>query len=347
MNSFAEVLYRWSEEHPRPMPWRQERNPYKIWISEMMLQQTRVEQVVGFYQRFLTRFPDVQSLAAAEESEVLKYWEGLGYNSRARNLHQAAKQVVEHHGGIFPGTAAGLLTLKGVGPYAAAAIASFAYAEPVPVLDTNVYRVAARLNGFTEPMLSTKLQDRVQHWLTQVFDSTAPGRFNQAIMDFGALQCLSRLPECTSCPFTQRCYAYRERATEMFPVKAPKAARKPLELFYFVICTPQGLVMRHRTQDDVWKGLYEFEMADKSILEATPGQRYATPLGKIEALAAPVKHQQTLTHRSVTAHFLVTKPIQKLKQCNGYFLATTSEIKKKYAVPGVIRAFLANFDTPL
>lgn len=347
MRSFAEEIYRWSEEHPRPMPWRQERDPYKIWISEIMLQQTRVEQVVGFYQRFLARFPDVQSLAAAAEPEVLKYWEGLGYNSRARNLHYAAKQVVEQYGGVFPATAAGLLALKGIGPYAAAAIASFAYGEPVAVLDTNVYRVAARLNGFAEPLQSPRLREVVQIWLGQVFDPTAPARFNQAIMDFGALQCLPRLPQCRSCPLAQQCRAYREGATELYPVKAVKTARKTLELFYFVICTPMGLLMRQRTQPDVWKGLYEFETADKSFMNAQVGQVITAPQGSLQVLAAPVQQRQTLTHRFVVAHFIVVKPLHDLSIGAGYFLASLTEIKKKYAVPGVIRAFLANFEIPL
>jgi A/G-specific adenine glycosylase len=344
MASFSTSLYRWAEEHPRPMPWRKETDPYKIWISEMMLQQTRVEQVIGYYQRFLAHFPDVQTLANATEQAVLKQWEGLGYNSRARNLHRAAKQIIDTYQGVFPHTAKELKQLKGIGPYASSAIASFAFGEAVPVIDANVYRIAARITAMPEMVGTPAAEMRVRAWLDQVFDQKQPAQFNQAIMDFGALQCLPRKPLCTTCPFNIVCQANAEQTVALYPVKAPKTKRLELKLNYLVIMTPKGLVLRQRTNDEVWKGMYEFAEGELTHIHLAEGKVFKNALGCFKVLRPAVVLRQTLTHRLVEASFLVVEAAQNWLPPAGYQVATKQQIKKNFAVPGVIRNFLANFD---
>jgi A/G-specific adenine glycosylase len=343
MASFSTSLYRWAEEHPRLMPWCSETNPYKIWISEMMLQQTRVEQVIGYYQRFLAQFPDVQTLADANEQAVLKAWEGLGYNSRARNLHTAAKQIVHTYQGVFPDSAQGLMQLKGIGPYASSAIASFAFGEAVPVIDANVFRIAARMNAIPEMVGTPAAEMRIRAWLDEVFDQKQPAKFNQAIMDFGAMQCLPRKPLCTTCPFSMVCRANLEQTVAVYPVKAPKSKRLELKLYYLVIKTPKGLVLRQRTHD-VWKGMHEFAEGEKKHMRLREGKVINHTLGCFKVIRPAVVLRQTLTHRFVEASFLVVEAAQNWLPPRDYQVATTQQIKKIFAVPGVVRNFLANFD---
>ncbi|MCJ7715495.1 MAG: A/G-specific adenine glycosylase, partial [Anaerolineales bacterium] len=221
------IIRGWYEKNKRDLPWRRTRDPYKIWMSEVILQQTRVNQGTKYYLRFIKSFPDVTALARADEDEVLKLWQGLGYYSRARNLHQAAKSVVEQMKGEIPGSYADLLKLKGVGGYTASAIASICFREPRAVVDGNVSRVIARLYGMDEPINSTRGGKLINSLAHDLLDRNDPGTHNQAMMEFGALQCVPVSPDCEKCPLMNYCEAWATGRVNLLPVKIPKL--KPVE----------------------------------------------------------------------------------------------------------------------
>ena len=252
--SFSEELMSWYDAHRRSLPWRGEREPYRIWLSEIMLQQTQTETVKGYYARFLRRFPTVFDLAEADEGEVLKLWEGLGYYSRARNLHAAARKVAREWEGRFPSDAAGLRTLPGVGPYAANAIASIAYDEPVPALDGNQARVLARVLAW-EPEIRTPF-DLLKPAL-ELIDRHRPGDYNQALMDLGATICTPRTPDCGSCPVAKHCKALAADAVADFPRKPAPAVKKPQD-WTIVLAFMEGKVLVRRRPRGLLGGLYEF-----------------------------------------------------------------------------------------
>ena len=220
MDNFGEILIKWYQDNKRDLPWRRTKNPYLIWISEIILQQTRVAQGYDYYQRFVKRFPDVFSLAAADEDEVMKYWQGLGYYCRARNLHAAARSMADAGG--FPKTYKEVLALKGVGEYTAAAICSFAYGMPYAVVDGNVYRVLSRWLGIETPIDSAEGKRIFAEVAAELLDKAQPGIYNQAIMDFGALQCTPASPNCMFCPFVDTCVARQKGVVDTLPVKQHK-----------------------------------------------------------------------------------------------------------------------------
>lgn len=258
-------LRRWYLNTHRPLPWRDTKDPYRIWLSEIILQQTRVEQGLPYYERFTARFPSVELLAQAPEDEVLKLWEGLGYYSRARNLHKAAKQVAEL-GGVFPQTFKGLLDLPGVGPYTAAAIASFAYEEPVAVVDGNVFRVLARLYAESQPIDSNEGKKLFQELAQDLLDKKAPALHNQAIMELGALTCLPKQPNCSACPWREDCLALAQGSQADLPVKAKKTKKTDRYLHYFLLIK-EGRVAVQRREAGIWQGLYQFPLweSDRSL----------------------------------------------------------------------------------
>ncbi len=215
-------LLGWYEKNRRDLPWRETRDPYAVWISEIMLQQTRVETVIPYYRRFLERFPDASSLAAASTDEVLKVWENLGYYSRARNLHEAAKIVAEHHGGRLPEALEDLATLPGIGEYTAGAVGSIAFGQPVPAVDGNVRRVLARLHAIGEPVDSGPGKSRIRTLAEELVSPEDPGAFNQALMDLGSRICTPALPRCRECPLADECEAFRQGRQEEIPVNSPK-----------------------------------------------------------------------------------------------------------------------------
>lgn len=254
--SFSEDLLRWYDENAaaRALPWRGERDPYRIWLSEVMLQQTQAQTVKGYYARFLSAFPTVFALAEADEQAVLKLWEGLGYYSRARNLHAAAKRVAGDMGGAFPGDAAGLRRLPGVGPYAANAIASIAYGEPAPALDGNQARVLGRVLAW-EDVLKTPF-DLLEPALERI-DRRRPGDYNQALMDLGASICTPKSPRCGDCPVAGHCRALEEDAALEYPKKAPPAPKKEQDLTILLLYRNGRLLVRRRPKG-LLGGLYEF-----------------------------------------------------------------------------------------
>ncbi len=260
---FANQLIDWYLDNKRAMPWRETKNPYFIWLSEIILQQTRVAQGLPYYLAFTQAYPTVQQLAAAPQEDILKLWQGLGYYSRARNLHTAAQMVVEDYGGVFPDNYKELLKLKGVGDYTASAIASICYDEPTAVVDGNVYRVLSRVYGIETPINSTQGIKEFKKLATELIDRERPADFNQAIMEFGAIQCTPKSPYCLHCVFSDRCVALQKNRIHELPVKINKTKVKKRFLNYLFIRTTNGdTVLQQRTGKGIWQGLYEFPVIE-------------------------------------------------------------------------------------
>ncbi|GAB6120242.1 A/G-specific adenine glycosylase [Dysgonomonas termitidis] len=259
----SSILIRWYNDNKRELPWRDTTDPYFIWISEIILQQTRVDQGYTYFNRFVKRFPSVGLLAQAEEDEVLKLWQGLGYYSRARNLHAAAKMILEKYNGAFPRDYEGVLSLRGVGGYTAAAIVSFAYNQPYAVVDGNVFRVLSRIFAIEEPIDSTKGKKLFSQLAQELLDDKRPGLHNQAIMEFGALQCVPASPHCGDCPASVMCLAYAQGRVGVFPVKEGKQKVRARYFHYFDIRFGDGYMLLHkRTAKDIWQGLYELPLVE-------------------------------------------------------------------------------------
>ena len=298
----ATTLLAWYGRHHRDLPWRHTRDPYAIWLSEVILQQTRVAQGLPYYETFLGAYPTVQAMAAAPETEVLRYWQGLGYYSRARNMHHTAQQVVNEHDGHFPGTYAGLLLLRGVGPYTAAAIASFAFDEAVAVLDGNVYRVLARIFGLHSDIAAPSSRKEFQALADQHIPTTAPADFNQAIMEFGAVQCTPAKPDCLFCPLQQQCWAFQHGQVALLPVKSKAKASRTRYLHYFVLRHGEHTYLRERREKDIWQGLYDFALAETTVPELPPAElsRHLDALGA--HLDFSLAEEPSATYRHVLSH---------------------------------------------
>lgn len=302
---FARLLIEWYHEHKRDLPWRNTNDPYLIWISEIILQQTRVAQGYAYYQRFIERFPNLESLAAAEENEVLKYWQGLGYYSRARNLHQAAISV----NGVFPVRYEDILKLKGVGIYTAAAICSFAYNQPHAVVDGNVYRVLSRFFGVNEPIDSGKGKKIFASLAHDLLDKVQPALYNQAIMDFGALQCAPLSPDCTVCPFKNRCFAFNHNMVSSLPIKQNKTKTSERFFYYLLIRDNGNIYLNKRTENDIWKNLYELPLIESNTALAVDDfirkQEFASIFKENSVVNVRLlnKTKHVLSHRIIYADF--------------------------------------------
>lgn len=309
MDNISDILLDWYVRHGRDLPWRRTRDPYRIWLSEVILQQTRVAQGMDYYLRFTERFPDVGSLAAAPEDEVLKLWQGLGYYSRARNLHAAARQVVERFGGVFPRTYDEVRSLRGVGDYTAAAVCSAAYDTPCAVLDGNVFRVLARLFDIDAPIDSTAGKRAFAELAQAQLDIRRPGRYNQAVMDFGALQCTPAQPGCDACPLAARCLALAAGTVVQRPVKQGKTKVRDRWFNYLHVTCGGRTLLRRRGERDIWQGLYEFPMIETDhaadFSELTDSEGFRTLLGGVEwrllRSVGMAKHQ--LSHQTLHAVF--------------------------------------------
>ena len=313
---FTKELTDWYLKNRRELPWRGESDPYRIWISEIILQQTRINQGWNYYLRFIERFPDVQTLAQAPEDEVLKYWQGLGYYSRARNLYEGARQIMEQHNGIFPHTYDDILHIKGVGEYTAAAIASMAFKLPYSAIDGNVSRVLSRVFGVEMPIDSTQGKKEIKQIANKLIDKSNPDVFNQALMDFGSLQCTPASPKCNDCCMALICKAKEEKKQAVWPVKSAKIIIRKRFLYYFFIQNKSFTYLRKRTQKDVWQGLYEFPMfesnsqlMEKEILASS----FLTDIlrncqWRVEKISLPANHQ--LTHQLIVYQFIIIN-IQK------------------------------------
>ena len=344
MNEFTKIIEHWYAEHRRDLPWRDTTDPYLIWVSEIILQQTQVKQGYDYYLRFVQRFPDVQSLAEAEEDEVLNYWQGLGYYSRARNMHAAAKSM---HG-KFPQTYDAVRALKGVGDYTAAAICSFAYEMPVAVVDGNVYRVLARYVGIDTPIDSTKGVKLFKQLADAYLDKCQPSVYNQAIMDFGALQCTPGHPHCEACPLQETCVAFREGRVEELPVKQHKTRQTYRYFNYFFIRHGGYTYIKKRTEKDIWKNLYEFPLLETiSKMTENPVDLFSK-LEKIFFLTTEMdfrllKHgvKHVLSHRIIMADFYEVKVPEEVELAlSPTLLKVPISSLVDYAFPVLISNFL-------
>ena len=307
--AIRKILNEWYLINKRTLPWRETKDPYKIWISEIILQQTRVNQGLDYYNRFIERFPDVKSLAEAGEDEVLKYWQGLGYYSRARNLHKAAKQIMNKYNGAFPTVYHEVLSLSGVGEYTAAAVCSLAYHQPYAVVDGNVYRVLSRLTGSSTPIDTSVGKKEFSAVAQQLLFITSPDVHNQAMMDFGALQCTPANPDCEICVLQDFCEAYKLNIVGQLPVKQGKTNVKNRSSNYFFIKNDDYTYLKKRTGKDIWQNLYEFPLieTDKEMnfQELTETESFRQLFGEteltVQKISHPVKH--ILSHRIINAVF--------------------------------------------
>lgn len=308
---FRRELLNWYEPDRRPMPWKAISDPYRIWLSEIILQQTRVEQGLPYFERFVAAYPTVNDLANAKDDAVMKLWEGLGYYSRARNLLKAARMVAGEYGGKFPDTYAGLRTLPGVGPYTAAAIASFAFDRQVAVLDGNVFRILARFADENAP-IDTGPGKKLFQELVDAAMGNAPARlFNQAIMDFGALVCTPKRAGCDECPLAQQCMALRHGNVYERPVKSKKLKRRNRYFHYLVLEGTEGQTLIEQRKDkDIWQDLYQFPLVEvtgpdlgPSELAVHPGWPGSIPAGQIRYQRSSPPYRQQLTHQTIIARF--------------------------------------------
>ena len=309
--NFTTTLLNWhTKDNTREMPWKGEKDPYKIWLSEIILQQTRVEQGLAYYNRFIETYPTVFDLAKAKEQTVFKLWEGLGYYNRCRNLLATAKVIVTNYKGIFPNDYATLLTLKGVGPYTAAAIASFAFNAPHAVLDGNVYRVIARYEGIDVPTDSTAGKKIFEERAATLLDKKRAGLYNQAIMDFGATVCKPMAPNCNACPLQKTCVAHATAQVNQLPIKEKQLVKKERRFYYFLLQVQDEIWVTERKHKDIWQGLYEFYLLDagKKMLwnETSVAAFLKEQLGvsSIKLLQRSIDIKQQLTHQVITAQFI-------------------------------------------
>lgn len=312
-NLFRNTLVNWYLVNNRILPWRQTNDPYAIWVSEIILQQTRVNQGLSYYQRFISRFPDIQSLANASEELVLKTWEGLGYYSRARNMHATARLLVENHNGRFPENIKELEKLKGIGKYSAAAIASIAFNIPAAVVDGNVLRFVSRYLGISEPIDSAMTVNSISDHVNGLISADSPGLFNQAMMEFGALQCVPAKPDCKLCPFANDCIAYKNEKVGVIPLKSKKTGVKSRFFNYLVVQhyfnDLHCIVLKQRNHGDIWKHLYDFPLVETNKLLSIDqlcnhDEFKALFAGSDPVIEAyPGSYRHLLTHRIIHARF--------------------------------------------
>lgn len=342
---FSTKIINWYHKNKRELPWRQEVNPYFIWLSEVILQQTRVNQGLPYYLKFVRNYPNIQELASATEENILKDWQGLGYYSRARNMHAAAKTMVKKYNGKFPQTYNEILELEGIGPYTAAAIGSFAFNLPYWVVDGNVQRVVARIFGIQKPVNSSSGKKEIEAVLAEIFDPKNPGDFNQAIMEFGAMHCKPQQPLCETCVFNKECFALKNDLVKTLPIKEKKVKVKSRHFLYIVPQKGKHEFIVKRTEDDIWKNLYQFPLIemeeplifpnDKMILELLKKEKWKIK-GKIKYISPEYKH--VLTHRIIYARFVTVELDKDFKQDKNW-IKKQIDSHEIYAFPVLISKY--------
>ena len=345
---FTQHLLQWFATNHRPLPWKGEKDPYLIWLSEIILQQTRVEQGLPYFEKFKDKYPIVKDLANAPEDEVMKMWEGLGYYSRARNLHAAAKYIDRELSGVFPNNYEGIRGLKGVGPYTAAAIASFAFDLPYAVVDGNVYRVLARYFGIEDPIDTTTGKKRFAELAQELLDRKQPGNYNQAIMDFGATHCTPALPSCNRCPMQNDCLAFQKKLIDKLPIKLKKLQRRQRFFNYLIFNKGGQVYITKRTGKDIWQNLYEFPLIETDALVEESHFLQKQPTWQdwvgginvvMERVSEPLK--QELTHQRIIARFWeITISGESPLPANMEWLAIHRENIREFAFPKIIDMYL-------
>jgi len=344
-DNFKLEILNWHKSIDRSLPWKKTNDPYKIWLSEILLQQTRVAQAMPYYFNFIEAFPSISDMANAEIDQILKLWQGLGYYSRARNMHASAKYVHFDLDGQFPNNYDDLLKLKGVGPYTAAAISSFAFGIPKAVLDGNVFRVLSRFFGIQTAIDSSKGKKEFQALADECLFKEDPAAYNQAIMDFGAIQCVPNKPDCPNCPLEVHCNAWNNNLVQQLPIKEKKVKKRTRYFNYLILNYAENVLIEKRNEKDIWQGLYQFPLIEsnkeeflKDVQEtAVFKQMLSDKEYSIDSLSKTYKH--LLTHQTIYARFIslsLTKPITDKR----LYLSCRWDELKKFAVPRLIDCFL-------
>jgi A/G-specific adenine glycosylase len=353
MKNFTLTLINWYELNKRDLPWRKTRNPYLIWISEIIFQQTRINQGFDYYTRFVKAFPDVKKLAEADESLVLKQWQGLGYYSRARNLHKAAKMIIEQYHGVFPEDVKDIIKLPGIGEYTAAAIASFAFLQATPVIDGNVIRFISRLFGLETLFTSDNSKKELNQLLHTLIDLGRPDIFNNAIMEFGALQCKPASPDCNICVFKKDCFAFKSNKVGELPLKLKKKENPIIYLNYLVFLKKEKrttyIWLNKRNEKGIWQNLYDFPCIEskkllniKQIQESNNFKSIvsATDYSFVESSKEFI---HKLTHKTLITHFHTFQLNRAIpKEFSKYTKCKLEDIHN-YPVPRLIEMFLETF----
>ncbi len=339
--AFAKQLIRWNtSDNNRQMPWKGQKDPYKIWLSEIILQQTRVEQGLGYYNRFIHKYPTIHHLAKAPDNEVFKLWEGLGYYSRCRNLIATARKIADERNGVFPDSYEEIIRLKGIGPYTAAAIASFAYNLPYAVVDGNVFRVLARVFGIDKAIDSTNGKKYFSQLAETLLDKRQPALYNQAIMDFGATIC-KPAPLCTACVFNKECYAYLHDKIAELPVKEKKMTIKKRWFTYFLLEYKRNIALQKRENKDIWQGLYQFPLIETKEEEpvAVLIKKILQPSTKYKLKTVSVVKKQQLSHQLIQGRFVHLLVDNKPTLTGDYEWVTRSKVKN-YPFPKFINEYI-------
>jgi A/G-specific adenine glycosylase len=346
MSNFLVEIYTWYKIHKRELPWRKTANPYFVWLSEIILQQTRVAQGTKYFSTFKTQFPTIDKLALATEDEVLKLWQGLGYYSRARNLHATAKLIVNDFNGQFPADYKQLLKLKGVGNYTAAAIASIAFNQPHPTVDGNIYRVLARYFGIKTPIDTSSGKKEFYKIAKDLISHKNPGMHNQALMEFGALQCVPKSPNCKLCPVVQTCFANQNGIINLLPVKLKKIKQRIRYFYFYYIESENYFLLEKRTKKDIWQNLYQLplietekELSDDEIMRSR-FKRISYSKRNMKSISTKKKH--ILSHQIIYARVIHIEMKNKDFKCDGYIRVNKKDIHK-FAVPRLLEHFFEDF----
>ncbi len=344
--AFTRRLLKWNgQKNKREMPWKGEKDPYKIWLSEIILQQTRVEQGLDYYHRFIQKFPDIRKLANAKDAVIFKLWEGLGYYTRCRNLISTARFISKELDGRFPNSYHDIKELKGVGPYTAAAISSFAFNLSYAVVDGNVSRVLARVFGIENAIDSTKGKNLISTLADELLDKKQPGIYNQAIMDFGAVVCKPSAPLCSICIFRNICFAFLNDKVKKLPVKSKRVTIRERWFYYFILEEENGFIIQQRKSKDIWNELYEFPLIERkrgATIENILME--ASTLGwlkkrKYEVVKISPMYKQQLSHQLITGQFIEIKLSEKIKLKKHQLWVTENQLRK-FPFPRVINQYL-------
>jgi A/G-specific adenine glycosylase len=332
---FKNTLLKWHDPLERDLPWKTTNDPYKIWLSEVILQQTRVDQGRPYYLKFVENYPNVKSLSVAPLSEVLRLWQGLGYYARARNMHLASKQVMNQFNGVFPSSYNDLLKIKGIGPYTAAAISSFSIKEPRAVIDGNVYRVLARFFNINVPIDTKEGKLIFNNLANDCLDRNQPDQYNQAIMDFGALVCTPKKPNCERCPLQNNCISFYEKTISELPIKSKKIIKRERFFLYQIVKREDYVAIQKRVEKDIWQELFEFPIIEfKSQTELFKSPLITKDSDKVVTL------KQTLTHQIIHGFFVFCGTKLQEDDNKGEVLWINSSEISKFAFPKIICQFL-------
>lgn len=344
----SNILQVWYKKNKRDLPWRETKNPYFIWLSEIILQQTKVKQGVDYYFKFIKKYPTIELLANSSEESILNLWQGLGYYSRARNLHFASKQIVQNYSGKLPNEYKELIKIKGIGKYTAAAILSIAYNKPFPVVDGNVIRVLSRLFGYKNPVDTSKGLNDIYDMAKNEIDKKEPGNYNQAIMDFGAMVCTPKNPDCKNCSLVKNCKAYSLNQIDKIPLKSLKTKQKIRYFNYLFFKNTTGFYIRKREKKYIWQNLYDFPLIETTKqVSITELQNYnywklivPKNANSLITLKKPVKH--ILSHQIIITCFITIETDKEFKIEKQGFIEITNEKIENYPFPKLIEKNFKN-----